>query len=130
MAGVKKSRTRTDKNFSTAFARLKQILKRHAGGLSVKSDKPDNYYLETRSASFKSKPVFFGAVQIKKNYVSLYLMPVYAFPGLLKGISPELQRRMQGKSCFNFTAPDEKLFRELGQLTAAGLQKYRAAKLL
>ena len=57
-------------------------------------------------------------------------MPVYAFPGLLKGMSPELKRRMQGKSCFNFTAMDEQLFGELSRLTDAGFQKFRAEKLL
>jgi hypothetical protein len=130
MAGAKKSNTKANKDFAAAFTGLKKILKRHAGGLSVKADKPDSYYLETRSASFRGKPVFFGCAQIKKNYVSFHLMPVYAGPALLKGMSPELKRRMQGKSCFNFTAPDPKLFAELSRLTAAGFQQYRAMKFL
>jgi hypothetical protein len=48
------------------------------------------------------KVIFFGAAQIKKNYVSFYLMPVYMFmfPKLLDNISPELKKHMQGKSCF------------------------------
>ena len=71
--------------------------------------------------------MFFGAVQIKKNYVAYHLMPVYVFPGLLSGISPELGRRMQGKSCFNFKAADQALFHELEQLTAAGYQRYKEA---
>ena len=62
--------------------------------------------------------------------MSYHLMPVYAFPGLLKGMTPELKRRMQGKSCFNFTARDEKLFSELSKLIDAGFQKFRAEKLL
>jgi len=33
---------------------------------------------------------------------------------------------MQGKSCFNFRAPDEVLFAELGELTRAGVVEYRA----
>lgn len=37
-------------------------------------------------------------------------MPVYASEELQKSISAELKKRMQGKSCFNFKAPDEKLF--------------------
>jgi hypothetical protein len=39
----------------------------------------------------------------------------------LEGISEELRRRMQGKSCFNFTAVDETLFEELADLTRAAL---------
>ncbi len=36
------------------------------------------------------------------------------------------KKRMQGKSCFNFRAPDDGLFAKLGELTKAGLEKYRA----
>jgi hypothetical protein len=69
--------------------------------------------------------MFFGAVQTKKNYVSYHLMPVYVYPDLLDGISPELRRRMQGKSCFNFSRVDETLVAELARLTERGLQRYR-----
>jgi hypothetical protein len=47
-------------------------------------------------------------------------VPVYAAPELGKNMSPELKRRMQGKSCFNFTTVDETLFRELESLTEEG----------
>jgi len=72
--------------------------------------------------------IFFGAAQIKKNYVSFYLMPVYMFPELLKGISPELKKHMQGKSCFNFKKVDPELFKELTKLTKLSVEKFRAAK--
>lgn len=32
---------------------------------------------------------------------------------------------MHGKSCFNFTAADESLFRDLAKLTEAGFMDYR-----
>ena len=48
-------------------------------------------------------------------------MPVYVNPKLLNNISPELKRRMQGKSCFNFKKIDESLFEELAVLTKRGL---------
>ena len=44
-------------------------------------------------------------------------MPVYALPDLVANISPELRRRMQGKTCFNFTTVDESLMSELDALT-------------
>ena len=47
-------------------------------------------------------------------------MPVYVDPGLLDDVSPELRKRMQGKSCFNFTSVDEPLFAELGDLDGCG----------
>ena len=60
---------------------------------------------------------FVAATRLGKRYVSFYLMGVYGDPTLLAGMSPELRRRMQGKSCFNFTKVDEPLFRELAEIT-------------
>lgn len=71
------------------------------------------------------KPLWFGAVQMRKNYVSYHLMPVYVNPRLLESVSPALKKRMQGKSCFNFNAVDETLFDELAALTQAGFDDYR-----
>jgi hypothetical protein len=68
--------------------------------------------------------LFFGAVQIQKNYVSFYLMPVYMYPHLLKNISPELKKHMQGKSCFNFKKVEKSLFDELSQLTRQGFERF------
>ena len=64
-------------------------------------------------------------MQVKKNYVSFYLMPVYMYPELLKGISPELKKRMQGKSCFNFKKVEADLFHELADLTKKGTEKFK-----
>lgn len=66
----------------------------------------------------------FAMVKIGKRYVSYHLMCVYLDPALLAGVSPELTRRMQGKSCFNFTKVDDGLFDELEALTARGKQVY------
>jgi hypothetical protein len=57
-------------------------------------------------------------------------MPVYVFPVLLKNISPELKKRMQGKSCFNFKSNDEKLFKELSGLTKDGFNRFKKEKLI
>jgi hypothetical protein len=59
-----------------------------------------------------------------KNYVSFHLMGLYTFPEMLKSVSPALRRRMQGKSCFNFTHIDEELFAELERLTAASAKGF------
>jgi hypothetical protein len=66
-------------------------------------------------------------VQIGKRYVSYHLMPVYGCPKLLDGHSAKLKGRMQGKSCFNFTAEDDELFAELEQLTEEGFAVFRKA---
>ena len=104
-------------DFGSTFASLSKILRKHATGFSVKTDEPGNLYVEFSATTLKAKPKFFGAVQTKKSYVSYHLMPVYEDPALLSGISDGLRSKMQGKSCFNFTASDPLLFRELDALT-------------
>lgn len=73
------------------------------------------------------KPMYFGSVKINRSYVSFHLMPVYVFPELIDKISPDLKRRMQGKSCFNFKIVDDVLFAELTKLTEDGYLKYKQA---
>jgi hypothetical protein len=62
--------------------------------------------------------------------VSFYLTPLYMFPELSFGISPTLKKRMQGQSCFNFTAVDQDCFDELGRLAEAGFQRFKSESLL
>ena len=112
-------------NFPAVFERLKALLQPYVPPLLVKADTPENYYLETPPLAKFPKGLFVGAVQIKKNYVSYHLMPVYSFPDLLSGVDEELKKRMQGKSCFNFTTVDDALFQELAELTATGFARAR-----
>jgi hypothetical protein len=104
-------------DFGSSFASLSGILRKHSAGMSIKTDEPGHFYVERAAATAKAKPRFFGAVQTKKSYVSYHLMPVYENPSLLDGISDGLRKKMQGKSCFNFTVSDPSLFEELDALT-------------
>ncbi len=116
--------------FRSVFSALKKILAPYKKRLRVGVDKPAYYYLETRDVKHRGKPVYFAGVRLGKAYVSYYLMPVYANPSLLKKISPELKKRMQGKACFNFSLVDPALFGELRRLTASGLACYQSKKFL
>jgi hypothetical protein len=107
------------------FADLRSIMLPYADHLVSTVDDEEELYLDTKHIQGNKKPLWFGGVQIKKRYVSYHLMPVYVNPGLLEGISPELRKRMQGKSCFNFTTSDPALFNELAALTKAGFEDYR-----
>lgn len=107
------------------FDQLRKIMEPYATRLARKVDTADELYVDTRHVLKNRKPLFFGAVQIRKSYVSFHLMPVYVRPALLDGVSPALKKRMQGKSCFNFAVVDRTLFKELAALTAAGYQSYR-----
>lgn len=115
-------------DFDATFAALKRLLAKHARKFNVTQQTPVVYTLVTKTDCFRGKPVWFGCVRRGKAYVSYHLVALYAFPELLKKVPPELKKRMQGKACFNFTAPDAKLFRELDKVTAAGLARFRKEK--
>lgn len=111
-------------NLQGTFAALRAFLKPYEAKLRAAKDTPDWYYLETRDAVWRGKPAMFAGVRRGKNYVSLYLMSVYADKSVGARISPELMKRKQGKCCFNFTTPDPKLFAELKSLIAAGAKAF------
>ena len=115
-------------DFPIVFEKLKSILKPYEKNLTVTADTAAAYSLDGPYSEKYKKVIFFGAAQVKKNYISFYLMPVYMFPELLKGISPELKKHMQGKSCFNFKKVEPELFDELASLTRQSAERFRAAK--
>jgi len=111
-------------DFPIVFEELKKILKPYAGRLTVTADTSSVYSLDGPYSEKWKKVIYFGGAQIKKNYVSYYLMPVYMYPELLEGISPDLKKHMQGKSCFNFKKVEPELFKELETLTFEGAEKF------
>lgn len=112
-------------DLSHVFTELRKVMAPYAAVLAPIRDDDQELYVDTRHIQKNKKPLFFGAVQVKKSYVSFHLMPVYLRPELLATVSPELKARMQGKSCFNFVAPEPTLFKELAALTKAGYASYR-----
>ena len=112
-------------DFLIVFEQLRSILKPYAQNLTVKAETPDTYYIDGPYSEKWKKEVFFGSAQIKKNYVSFYLMPVYMYPELLNDVSPALKKHMQGKSCFNFKKVEPALFDELARLTRKGAEKFK-----
>jgi hypothetical protein len=112
------------------FQALRAILAPHAKALLVNVDTETDYQLCSRTLKDRvGRPLFVAAVQTKKNYVSYHLMPIYADPRLQKSLSPALKKRMQGKSCFNFTSLDELLAAELAALTRRGIAAFRNVRL-
>ena len=117
-------------DFTRVFEELKSIFKPYAPKMDVLHDTDTHYMLNTRFIMRNKLPLCFGGVRQGKSYVSFYLMSVYASPDLLKNISPELKKRMQGKSCFNFKEVDKKLFAELKKLAKDGAQKFADGKFI
>ncbi len=109
------------------FQALRALLAPYEDRLVRVHDTADQYYLDTAHVMPNGQPLFFGSVRTGRDRVSFHLMPVYVFPELLDGVSDALRKRMQGKSCFNFRAPDEALFTELAELTRRGYERYREA---
>jgi hypothetical protein len=112
------------------FAALRDMLNANAKGLVVTVDRPGDYQLAARDLTDRiGRPLFVAAVQIKKNYVSFHLIPVYACPDLVKKLSPALRKRMQGKSCFNFTTIDPAQLKELRTVTRKGIGQLKSIAL-
>ncbi|WP_027963601.1 DUF1801 domain-containing protein [Halalkalibacillus halophilus] len=120
-----------DEQFQYLFTRLKTTLQQYEHNLVVKKDDESTYYLDSpKDNPINGSPHFFASVSIKKNYVSFHLMPVYYYPALLEQISPELKKRMQGKSCFNFKKHDEVVLSELEELTHSSYEKFKQEEII
>jgi len=119
----------TKPDFEAVFLRLRSILEPYAAKMIVVHDTDKNYYLDTSYVMKNKQRMCFGAVRMGKAYVSFHLIPVYCCPDLLDGLTPELKKHMQGKSCFNFKTVDEKLFKELAKVTKAGCARFSGEKL-
>jgi hypothetical protein len=117
-------------DFPEIFERLKKLLQVYESRLVVTDNTAENYSLNAPFSKKFNKEVFFGAVKINKNYVSYHLMPVYIFPDLLDGISGDLKKHMQGKSCFNFKQVEDGLFDELDRLTRTSVERVKSEALL
>ena len=122
--------------FDSIFAKLRAILRKHAGTLRVKEDTAGCYCLEGPAGpatlrawggKMKRPTIPVAWVQIGKAYVSYHLMALYGSAPLSEGLSAELKARRQGKTCFNFKKEDETLFNELDQLTGKGIAGFRKA---
>ena len=106
--------------FDELFQRLRSMLQPYGAKMHVSADSEQWYGVDMAPEGERDPSTWFGATRLGKRYVSYYLMPVYVQPALVDDISPALRKRMQGKSCFNFTRVDEGLFAELADLTRRG----------
>lgn len=66
-----------------------------------------------------------AAVKAGKSYVSFHLMAVYIHPELVEKYAPDLKKRMQGKSCFNFQKYDTDSAAGLKAMLKAGIEGMR-----
>jgi hypothetical protein len=113
-------------DFAGVEERLRAILEPYRDRLVVVADGPGGVSLHLPGLADKPHGYVAG-IRPGKRYVSLYLMPLYAFPELGDGMSPALGARRQGKSCFNFSKVEEPLLDELTDLARRGIDRYEEA---
>jgi len=112
-------------DLESTYRTLLGIIEPYASTLAVVKKTPRALYLASKTSKTQSgSAVWFGGVEIMKNYVSFHLIPVYVDPALLAELSPALRKRMQGKSCFNFTSLDPVQASELVSLTQKGYERF------
>jgi hypothetical protein len=120
---------KTDR-FAGTFAALRAILEPHARRMIVTIDEPGRYELASPTMTDRlGRPLFCASVQINKNYVSYYLIPVYANKALRDSLSPSLRKRLQGKSCFAFTVVESEQLQELAVITKEGIDGFTSLQL-
>jgi hypothetical protein len=125
MPSTPKRTTVARPEFEATFATLKDVLRRQAPKALVVRDLPGDFQIASPTLVDRiGRPLTLAMVQIKKSYVSFHLIPVYADQALSKMISPSLQKRMQGKACFNFTSVEPAHVKELATLTKKGASEF------
>ena len=104
--------------FDRVFDQLRTLMLEAAPGMESAKDAPGDLVLKTRWTEARTgQPAWFGSVTIKRSYVAYHLVPLYDDAELQAAIPPVLEKRRQGKTCFNFRQPDAALFEELAALT-------------
>jgi len=117
--------------FVAVFNSLRGLLEPYASQSEfTHTEGAGKYQLSSRVKSDRvGRPLFVGGVQVNKNYVSYHLMPIYMNPSLQTAMPPALKKRMQGKSCFNFTSIDAEMLRALRVLTAEAIASFKDVEL-
>ena len=106
--------------FPEIFVQLRSLMLEAAPGMVITDDTLSVFTLKTSWIETRTKqPAWFSGIAIKKSYVAYHLMPLYVLPALNQHVPPSLEKRRQGKTCFNFKKSDEALFEDIRQLTIA-----------
>lgn len=125
-----KKSARASHDFNEVFAALRALLTPYEKKLLVEDGERVFSLSSKTSVDRQKNPLFFAATRLGRAYVSYYLFPVYLYPEMLEGMSPQLKKQMQGKSCFNFKKIDRELFKELDRLTKRGFERFKKEGLI
>jgi len=115
---------RNASDLPAVFQAFRPILEPYIPRMLVVQDNERGVYLNTHAVMKNRQPLFFASIAVNKNYVSFHLFPVYMYQDLLDGIG-DLEKRMQGKSCFNFRKFDPDQVERMRTLVEAGYQRLK-----
>jgi hypothetical protein len=119
------------------YIEIKKILEKHSGnflvkdhyiGSKAKDDKPAYHLYGRKEVSLfgkEPKKTYIAGVIKQKNYVSFYFSPIYSHPESFQDLSPELEKYLKGKSCFNLKKLSPEILQEIEDLLIAGIKKYK-----
>jgi len=110
---------------ATLFRSLKNLLVSVMEGMEVAVDEPCLFQVNTGQLDHKGRPVLFAMVKTGKKEVSFHLMPLYCHPELVETLSPELKKKMRGKTCFHFRKLNKELSDDLEKLVQHSLHILR-----
>ena len=87
----------------------------------VRESMPGGYVEEIgpKFLTFKADDDWYVALASQKNYISLYLMPLYIFPELKARLDAGGKRLKCGKSCINFKRADELPLEAVAEIVSA-----------
>ena len=87
----------------------------------VRGNVPGGYVEEVgpKFLTYKAGGEWYVALANQKNYISLYLMPLYVYPELKAKLDASGKRLKCGKSCINFKRADELPLEVVAEVVAA-----------
>jgi hypothetical protein len=116
-------------DFDGIYDAVKPLLEKHVPPFVVIRDDGKRYELSSVKPVEiwgKKRPgVYFAAVMKKKNFVGFYLMTIYAQPGLVQDLGPELKKCLKGKSCFHITKADPVILKQIKKALVDGQRCYK-----
>ena len=107
---------------------LKDLLRSQQPHLQVKVDTPEQFEVigtkEIMQGRQKVEGATFASIVPKPKDVRLYFFPIYTDKEFFSP-SPELQKKLKGKSCFHLKKIDETLFQEIQKMIEKGVEVYK-----
>ena len=119
------------------FNQIRRPLESHAPGMespdgyigSQATVKKPGYHLYGKNSvsvlSRKPGQIYIAGTILQKNFVSLYIMPMYCHPEQLQNMNPRLKKLAKGKACFNIKALDPEFIELTDQTISLGKSLFR-----